>query len=160
LIPPRPSASPTVPVGRSCTGCAQVPFARSWTVKSLAPPIVRPEPGRRRVAAHRCAAVSERSLCLDAVRHRRRPQDRLRPPALPRLQSTSVAGGGPRRGVGRWLDKHHGFIVSAKSRHDVLGPDPDGGTRAGARPGGRHGRRTRQPRAERRQASASARLVG
>ena len=37
----RLSASSTVPVGRSCTGCAQVPFARrSWTLKSLAPPIV------------------------------------------------------------------------------------------------------------------------
>jgi len=47
LIPPRPSASPTVPVGRSCTGCAQVPFARSGTVKSLAPPIVALLPCRR-----------------------------------------------------------------------------------------------------------------
>jgi len=83
------------------------------------------------------------------------PDAVLRPAEIPPLLAEAIVATEDER-----FCQHHGFIVSAKSRHDVLGPDPDGGTRAGARPGGRHGRRTRQPRAERRQASASARLVG
>ncbi len=57
----------------------------------------RPEPGRRRLAADRRAALPRHGLRRGPVRHRRQHQDRVRPAPVSGVQQRAAARGAPAR---------------------------------------------------------------